>query len=264
MTQFTAHFENSDGTETITRQFRLEDSELARSWFSAVTAGVTHVASAGAPTDVRKLRQWQIIRYHINQANEDHLLDEWIHFPPEVTADFQPLLNSIRLRAHAFELYAAANNQHSQTRESLLRVMQAIDAFEATVDPTGHQTYLRFRHSTVKFAAEDKTSTVKSGTIVLVQPPPVRTAYQMYRARDTTLLDKRLMHPWTSAESEYSMIVLNDQVELIDAATMPLCKDNYIMNNTIPVAYLIDINDMESISTLRIVKIEHENQSNYC
>ena len=256
MTQFTAHFENSDGTETITRQFRLEDSELARSWFSAVTEGVTHVASAGAPTDVRKLRQWQIIRYHINQANEDHLLDEWIQFPLEVREDFQPLLNSIRLRAHAFELYAAANNQHSQTRTSLLRVIQAIDAFEATVDPEGYQSYLRFQHNNVEFTAADKTSAVTAGTIVLVQPPPVRTAYQMYRARDTTLLEKRLMRPWISTMTEYSMIVLNEHKELIDPNTMPLCKDNYSMNNTVPVATLVDTSNMELISTTRIVRIE--------
>jgi hypothetical protein len=256
MKQFVAHFENSDGTETLTREFRLADSVLARSWFSAVTAGVTHIASAGAPSDVRRLRQWQIIRYHINQANEDHLLDEWIHFPLEIVEDFQPLLNSIRLRCLAFELYASANNQQSQTRTSLLRVIQAIDAFEATVDPAGYQSYLRFQHSNVEFTAAEKTSTVTAGTIVLVQPPPVRTAYQMYRARDTTLLEKRLMRPWISTRTEYSMIVLNEHKELIDPDTMPLCKDNYSMNNTVAVATLVDTSNWELISTHKIVKIQ--------
>jgi hypothetical protein len=258
MKTFVAHFENSDETPAPSHRFRLEDSELAQAWLQSVTAGVAHIASAGAPTDVRRLRQWQIIRYHINQANDDHLLDEWIHFPLDVVVDYQPLLNSIRLRAHAFELYAAANNQQSQTRVSLLRVIQAIDAFEATVDPAGYQSYLRFQHSSIELSAEDKTSTVEPGTIVLVAPPPVRTAYQMYRANDTTLLDKRLMRPWTSLETEYSMIVLNKHVELINPDTMPLCQDNYTMNSTVPVAHLIDSNNMESISTTRIVKIQHE------
>jgi hypothetical protein len=256
MTKFVAYFENSDGTEAPSHQFQLADSSLALAWFTAVTAGVTHIASAGAPTDVRLLRQWQIIRHHINLANEDHLLDEWIHFPMEVPDDFQPLLNSIRLRAHAFELYADANNQQSQTRISLLRVIQAIDAFEATVDTAGYRSYVRFRHSPVEVAPTDKTSTVAPGTIVLVQPPPQRTAYQMYRARDTTLLDKRLMRPWTNNVTEYSMIVLNEHVELIDPDTMPLCTDNYIMNSTVPVASIIGTADLESISTNRIVRIE--------
>jgi hypothetical protein len=255
MKTFVAHFENADGTPAASQTFRLVDSKLATAWLNATTAGVMHVASAGSPTDVRKLRQWQIIRHHINQANDDHLLDEWIHFPLEVVEDFQPLLNSIRLRAHAFELYAAANNQQSQTRASLLRVIQAIDAFEATVDPAGHQCYLRFQHHQVEFSTEDKTSTVEPGSIVLVQPPPVRTAYQMYRAKDTTLLDKRLMRPWTTNDSNYSMIVLNQHVELIDLDTMPLCTDNYTMNNTVPVAHIVDCDNMESISTTRIVQI---------
>ena len=258
MTIFTAHFENADETETTTRQFQLVDSVMAQAWFTAATAGVTHISSAGAPTDVRKLRQWQIIRYHINQDNDDHLLDEWIQFPLAIVEDFQPLLNSIRLRAHAFELYAAANNQQSPTRTSLLRVIQAIDAFEATVDPAGYQAYLRFQHSTVELAHTDKTSVVEPGTIVMVQPPPERTAYQMYRANDTTLVDKRLMRPWLGTQSDYSMIDLNNHAELIDTETMPLCKDNYCITNTIPVATLIDNTDMESISKYRIVKIQHE------
>jgi hypothetical protein len=256
MKQFVAHFENSDETPAPSHVFQLVESPLADAWFETVTAGVTHIASAGAPTDTRKLRQWQIIRYHINQANEDHLLDEWIHFPLEIVEDFQPLLNSIRLRCLAFELYASANNQQSQTRTSLLRVIQAIDAFEATVDPEGYQSYLRFQHNNVEFTAADKTSAVTAGTIVLVQPPPVRTAYQMYRARDTTLLEKRLMRPWISTMTEYSMIVLNEHKELIDPNTMPLCKDNYSMNNTVPVATLVDTSNMELISTTRIVRIE--------
>lgn len=259
MTQFIAHFENSDGTDAPSYRFRLEDTELAQSWFNAVLSGVTHIASAGAPTDVRKLRQWQIIRHHINQANEDHLLDEWIHFPLEIVEDFQPLLNSIRLRAHAFELYAGANGQQSQTRTSLLRVIQAIDAFESTVDPLGYQAYLRFQHNTVEFTSADKINSVTPGTIVLVQPPPGRTAYQMYRAQDTTLLDKRLMLPWTSTESDYSMIVLNKHVESVNTEAMPLCADNYNITNTIPVAKIIDTDNIESISTHRIVKIQHEN-----
>lgn len=256
MKQFVAHFENSDETPAASHVFRLAESPLAEAWFEAVKAGVTHIASAGAPTDTRKLRQWQIIRYHINQANEDHLLDEWIHFPLEIVEDFQPLLNSIRLRALAFELYASANNQQSQTRSSLLRVIQAIDAFEATVDPAGYQSYLRFQHNRVEFTADAKTNTVTPGTIVLVQPPPHRTAYQMYRACDTTLLDKKLMRPWTDSESAYSMIVLNEHVQNLNADTMPLCTDNYVMNNTVPVATLVDTNNMESISTTRIVRIE--------
>jgi hypothetical protein len=256
MKQFVAHFENSDETPAPSHVFHLLESPLAEAWFESVKAGVTHIASAGAPTDTRKLRQWQIIRYHINQANEDHLLDEWIHFPLEIVEDFQPLLNSIRLRAHAFELYASANNQQSQTRVSLLRVIQAIDAFEATVDPVGHQSYLRFQHNRVEFTVAEKTNTVTPGTIVLVQPPPKRTAYQMYRAKDTTLLEKRLMRPWISTMSEYSMIVLNEHKQLIDPDTMPLCTDNYVMNNTVPVATLVDTGNMELISTTRIVRIE--------
>jgi len=258
MKTFVAHFENSDGTEAPSYRFQLADSELAQAWLDAVAGGVVHIASAGDPTDARKLRHWQIIRHHINQANEDHLLDEWIHFPQEIAEDFQPLLNKIRLRAHAFELYAAANDQQSQTRNSLLRVIQAIDAFEATVDPAGYQSYLRFGHVRVEFTPAEKTNTVTPGTIVLVQPPPQRTAYQMYRAKDTTLLEKRLMRPWTGTVSNYSMIVLNEHKELIDADTMPLCSDNYVMNNTVPVATLVDTTDMESISRYRIVKIAHE------
>jgi hypothetical protein len=220
MIQFTAVFENSDGTETITRRFQLADSALAQAWFEAVTTAVTHISSAGEPTDIRKLRQWQIIRHHINQANDDHLLDEWIQFPLEIEEDYQPRLNSVRLRAHAFELYAAANNQQSQTRTSLLRVIQAIDAFEAAMDPAGYQAYLRFQHSTVQFTPDQCTNLVTPGTIVMVQPPPERTAYQMYRAGDTTLVDKRLMRPWSATESDYSMIVLNNHSELIDTKTI--------------------------------------------
>lgn len=259
MTQFTVYFENADATESTTRQFQLADSAMAQAWFEVVTTAVTHISSAGEPTDVRKLRQWQIIRHHINQANSDHLLDEWIHFPLEIVQDVQPLLNRIRLRAHAFELYAAANNQQSQTRTSLLRVIQAIDAFEATVDPAGYHAYLRFQHSMVQFTQQDKTNSVEPGTIVMVQPPPERTAYQMYRAQDTVLVDKRLMRPWHSTESDYSMIVLNNHAELIDPETMPLCTDNYSITNTIPVAALLDNTDMESISKYRIGKIQHEN-----
>lgn len=256
MTTFVAHFENSDETPASSHRFQLANTELARTWLDVVSNGVRHVSSAGAPTDVRKLRQWQIIRHHINQANDDHLLDEWIHFPAEPVEDFQPLLNRIRLRAHAFELYASANDQQSQTRSSLLRVIQAVDAFEATVDPAGYQAYLRFQHHSVELEQNDKTNTVAPGTIVLVQPPPQRTAYQMYRANDTMLLDKRLMRPWTSTMTNYSMLVLNQHVELIDADTMPLCTDNYIMNNTVPVATIIDPTDMESISMTRIVRME--------
>lgn len=256
MTKFVAYFENSDESAAPSHEFQLADSDFARAWFGAVTQEVTHIASAGAPTDVRLLRQWQIIRHHINQANEDHLLDEWIHFPLEVADDFQPLLNSVRLRAHAFELYANANNQQSQTRASLLRVIQAIDAFEDTVDPAGYRSYLRFQHSPVEFAPAEKTNSVTPGTIVLASPPPVRTAYQMYRARDTTLLDKRLMRPWLGNSSEYSMIVLNDHREFVDIETMPLCADNYIMNYTVPVASIINPAKMEMISTNRIVRIE--------
>lgn len=256
MTTFVAHFENSDGTEQASHQFRLAQTNLAKQWLDTVTKDVTHIASAGAPTDTRKLRQWQIIRYHINQANDDHLLDEWIHFPLEVVEDFQPLLNSVRLRAHAFELYAAANNQQSPTRTSLLRVIQAIDAFEATVDPAGYQSYLRFQHDTVEFNEKDKCNSTQAGDIVLVQPPPQRTAYQIYRANDLTLLDKRLLKPWTDNFSNYSMIVLNNNKRNINTDTMPLCKDNYVLNNTVAVASVIDQSGMEAISTLKIARIQ--------
>jgi len=256
MKQFVAHFENSDGTETASYQFRLAETKLAQQWLAAVALGVTHIASAGAPTDVRKLRQWQIIRYHINQANDDHLLDEWIHFPLEIVDNFQPLLNSIRLRAHAFELYAATNNQQSQTRTSLLRVIQAIDAFEATVDPAGHEAYLRFQHDSVEFEEKDKSDKTQAGDIVLVQPPPQRTAYQMYRAMDLTLLDKRLLKPWTDTFSNYSTIVLNNSKRNINTETMPLCKDKYVLSNTVSVASVIDQTALETISTLKILRIE--------
>jgi hypothetical protein len=256
MTQFTAYFENADATETTTRQFQLADFGMAQAWFSAVTEAVTHISSAGSPTDARKLRQWKIIRYHINQANDDHLLDEWIHFPLDIVDNFQPLLNSVRLRAHAFELYAAANLQQSPTRTSLLRVIQAIDAFEATVDPAGYQSYLRFQHDTVEFDEKYKCNSTQAGDIVLVQPPPQRTAYQMYRANDLTLLDKRLLKPWTDTFSNYSMIVLNDNKRNIDTDTMPLCKDNYVLNNTVAVASVIDQSGMEAISTLKIARIQ--------
>jgi hypothetical protein len=259
MTQFIAHFEDLNGTETTSHQFRLAESEFAQAWFTAVTAGVAHISSAGAPTDVRKLRQWKIIRYHINQANNDHLLDEWIHFPQDIVENFQPFLNRIRLRAHAFELYAAANDQQSQTRNSLLRVIQSIDAFEATVDPAGYQSYLRFQHSLVEFTESEKSATITPGTIVVVPAPPQRTAYQMYRANDTTLLDKRLLRPWTSTESNYSMIILNNHIESIDPATMPLCTDDYIVNSTVPVASIVNAASMEAISTRRIIKIQYEN-----
>lgn len=259
MTQFIAHFKNSDGTDAPSHQFRLADTAVAQAWLAAVLSGVTHIASAGAPSDARKLRQWQIIRYHINQANEDHLLDEWIHFPLKIVEDFQPLLNSVRLRAHAYELYAAVNNQQSQTRTSLLRVIQAIDAFEDTVDPAGYRAYVRFQHSRVEFDAAEKTATVTPGTIVLTQPPPDRTAYQMYRANDTTLLTKHLIRPWISTMSNYSMVVLNRHVNTYDVDAMPLCADKYILNNTAPVATITDNTKLESISTHRIVKIQHEN-----
>lgn len=256
MTTFVAHFENSDGTETVSRQFRLAQTKLAQQWLATVTNEVTHIASAGAPSDVRKQRQWDIIYYHLNQANYDHLLDEWIHFPAEVMKDFQLFLNSIRLRAYAFELYADANNQQSQTRTSLLRVIQAIDAFEASMDPAGHEAYLRFQHDTVEFEEKDKSDKTQAGDIVLVQPPPQRTAYQMYRANDLTLLDKRLLKPWTDTSSNYSMIVLNNYKRTINTDTMPLCQDNYVLNNTESVATMIDQVDMESISTLKIARIE--------
>jgi hypothetical protein len=256
MTQFTAYFRNADGVKTTSRRFQLADSELAQAWIAAVTSEVTHIAATGAPTTPRKQRQWDIIYYHLNQANRDHLLDEWIHFPAEAMEDFQPFLNSIRLRAHAFELYAAANNQQSQTRASLLRMIQAIDAFEASMDPAGYEAYLRFQHDTVEFSEKHKSDKTHAGDIVLVQPPPQRTAYQMYRANDLTLLDKRLLKPWTGTSSNYSMIVLNNYKRTINLDTMPLCRDNYVLNNTESVATMIDQADMESISTLRIARIE--------
>jgi hypothetical protein len=138
----------------------------------------------------------------------------------------------------------------------LLRVIQAIDAFEATVDPAGHEAYLRFQHDSVEFEEKDKSDKTQAGDIVLVQPPPQRTAYQMYRAMDLTLLDKRLLKPWTDTFSNYSTIVLNNSKRNINTETMPLCKDKYVLSNTVSVASVIDQTALETISTLKILRIE--------
>lgn len=250
MKKFILTFDDSDGNPAAEVNFELADTELASAWLAHAQTQLVHIATSGEPTSERKRRQWQIIKHFITQANQDHLLDEWIHLPSEMPSDYQPLLNKIRLRAVAYENYASANNQQSITRESLLRTIQAIDALESTNDPLGYAAYVKFKIPQ-SLAVSTKYSTAQPGSIVLTHPNPTRTLYQAQRAVDDSLMAKKLISNWTTQPTAFSLFVLNDftarhqPVQTEAAATA-----NYVKLYSESIAHAIDYT--ESLSRYKV------------
>lgn len=247
MMEFKIEFETSAGDSSAAHTFVLCENTVAEQWLKAVAQQTTHLMTSGKPTEARLTRQWQVLRYFVTQANEDHLLDEWLHIPTEMPSESQDLLNSLRLRAQAYEMYASANDQTSRTRTALIRVIGVIDALEAS---RANLSYIRFLHDNIDVPDFAKTNTASAGTITLVQPGPCRSMSDALAVNDTTLISKRLIKPWANSSNVSQLNISNFESKLSDELA------EYQSVFSVPVAEIKDNTvDLNSLSMFKIKKI---------
>ena len=182
-----------------------------------------HLGVATLPTPERIKRHWDIVRHFIHQANQDHLLDEWIHLPEvlDLDGDYQALFNKLRNRCQAYELYAKANNQFSLTRIGLNRASIAIDIFEHVLNAKTpvHMAWFKskFNKSFTGMLDTDKylSSSVSAGDLVMTSSMLSRTLTGACQANDHSLLRRRMVDSW--APSSFTMLAFSDFNEDLDA-----------------------------------------------
>jgi len=196
-------------------EYKLVCSPVRDVWVSQIgkitaSEDLIHLGTVNTPTAERLKRHWDIIRYFTNLANEDHLLDEWLHLPRtlDLTQDHRELFNKLRARSQAYEMYASANQQESPTRTNLKRVSRAISVFEqilnstsgAVLDNSKKAYWFKSKNSSVKNPTWDHnkylTSTVNYGDLVMLSPGVSRTTNEARLANDVQVLKRNMIDLW--------------------------------------------------------------------
>lgn len=222
-------FVNDDSQEK-TLEYKLVRSPARDVWISQVGEATNnetliHLGTANTPTAERLKRHWDIVRYFTNLANQDHLLDEWLHLPQtlDLTQDNSKLFNELRARCQAYEMYAAVNQQESETRTNLKKVSRAISIFEYVLNSsqaTPKKAYwFKSNHWPTKTPAVDCSkylaSSISFGDLVMLDPGVSRTLNEARLANDTQVLKRNMIAQWQP--SSVTLLAFGDFVEDLSA-----------------------------------------------
>jgi hypothetical protein len=204
-------FVNDDAKEQIL-EYKLVRSPARDAWVSQIEAAVAdrenlvHLGTANVPTPERLKRHWDIVRYFTNLANQDHLLDEWLHLPQtlDLEQDNSKLFNELRARCQAYEMYASVNQQESETRANLKRVSRAISIFEYVLnsgsDKPAQAYWFKSQNPPSKIPNLDQdkhlTNKVSYGDLVMLGPGISRTANEARLANDVQVVKRNMISEW--------------------------------------------------------------------
>jgi hypothetical protein len=199
----------------IELEYKLIRSPLTDIWIKHILpcvqdqSNLVHLGSASTPTPERLTRHWDIVRHFTHLANQDHLLDEWIHLPAvlDLGSDYHALFNNLRYRCQAFEKYADANNQASDTRTNLMRVSRAISTFEhvlnAPVDNPRKAFWFKSINSPPQTAAIDANKylvdSIAVGDLVMLSSGVSRTPDEARLANDSNIVKRNMILPWATS-----------------------------------------------------------------
>ncbi|CAB4241657.1 hypothetical protein UFOVP71_195 [uncultured Caudovirales phage] len=220
-------FADEDYTQEL--EYSLVDSPATTVWLEQIapilsdSEQLLHLGVATMPTPERVKRHWDIVRHFVHQANQDHLLDEWIHLSEvlDLERNYQSLFNELRNRCQAYERYAKANNQISLTRKGLNRASIAIDIFELVLNSKSpiHMAWFKSKINKPFVGAFDAgkylSSSVKAGDLVMTSSMLSRTLTGACQANDPGLLRRRMIDNWTP--SSFTMLAFSDFGEDLDA-----------------------------------------------
>jgi len=261
MKRFSIRFFSLVSDDTSELEFQLEDTELANEWLESALLGVNSFQSAGEYSPIRIERLWSALRRAMHDANQDHLLDEWIHLPTELPEDYQPLFNELRSRAYSFEIYARANNQQSETRSGLQRVMYCIDCLEYTLRKTG-EIFTKFEVSNeLQVSTDQLQDSVDPGTISCAVPYQ-RTLAEACLSNDLDIVKRKLVRPWNgiTAVSVFSLTRLNYQnvntEQWLSDNQLNLNNGEYFKTFSKPVARLLNTPTQEQVTLVSRLRVK--------
>jgi hypothetical protein len=140
-------------------------------------------------------RIWNIIRHFVHLANQDHLLDEWIHLPAEMPSDYQVILNTMRSRFQAFEQYANYNNHQSITRDSLRQAIIAITMLEYSLNNDVTGIWVSAVNGQIPIDQKFETNELEFGDIAIVSNMESRSLVDAYKCNDVESVRKKLIKP---------------------------------------------------------------------
>ena len=223
-------FVNDDAKEQIL-EYKLVRSPARDAWVSQIEAAVAdrenlvHLGTANVPTPERLKRHWDIVRYFTNLANQDHLLDEWLHLPQtlDLQQDNSKLFNELRARCQAYEMYASVNQQESETRTNLRRVSRAISIFEyvlnSSLDKPAQAYWFKSQNPPSKIPNWDQnkhlTNKVSYGDLVMLSPGISRTANEARLANDVQVVKRNMISEWLP--SPITLLAFSDFYEDLEA-----------------------------------------------
>lgn len=219
-------------------EYKLIQSPLTDIWVKYMLpcvqdeSNLVHLGSASVPVPERLKRHWDIIRHFTHLANQDHLLDEWIHLPPvlDLESDYHTLFNDLRYRCQAFEKYADANNQISDTRTSLMRVSRAISTFEHVLNAPADSPRKAFWFKSINSLPQTATvdtnkylvDSITAGDLVMLSSGVSRTPDEARLANDTNIVKRNMVLPW--APSSVTLLSFSNYTEDITKTTQWLTE----------------------------------------
>lgn len=207
-------------------EYKLIQSPLTDIWIKYMLpcvqdeSNLVHLGSASVPVPERLKRHWDIVRHFTHLANQDHLLDEWIHLPAvlDLESDYHTLFNDLRYRCQAFEKYADANNQASDTRTNLIQVSWAISTFEHVLNATPNNPRKAFWFKSINsppqtaaVANKYLVDSITAGDLVMLSSGVSRTPDAARLANDINIVKKNMILPW--APSSVTLLSFSNYAE---------------------------------------------------
>jgi hypothetical protein len=219
-------------------EFELVDSSIAQAWASAVNgADLIYTGFSSMPTEQRIAFKWAEIAKAVAVVNDEHLLDEWLHFPRQYKADLAPaLLKKIRNRAQIHEEYSAHNNLSTATRTACRRLLSLIPTLEYMLDTVDNKSACWFKWAdAIVVPHELRTSTISSGQLALTSPGITRQLDEARKFNDTESVSRKLIKPWDETNRAiFTLSGIEENKEKnqqwITEQTLTLDVDNYMRN----------------------------------
>ncbi len=242
-------------------EFELVDSSIAQAWASAVNnTDLIYTGFSSMPTEQRIAFKWAEIAKAVAIVNDEHLLDEWLHFPRQYDAELAPaLLKRIRNRAQIHEEYSEHNKLSTATRTACRRLLNLIPTLEYMLDTEDNKSACWFKwEDAITVPQELRTNTLKPGQLALTSPGITRQLDEARKFNDTESIKRKLIKPW--AESNRAIFTLSEIEEnkeknqnWLAEQTLTLDTDNY-MHNYFVLANLVTPVDNSTNLFLHTVK----------
>lgn len=236
MQRFDLEFERED--QIVALEFELVDSSIAQAWASAISnTDLIYTGYSAEPLEQRIAFKWNEIARAVAVVNDEHLLDEWMHFPQQYNPELAPaLLNKIRIRAQIHEEYSEHNKLSTATRTACRRLLNLIPSLEYMLDTTDNKSAFWFKWSQSIAVPQDlRTGTLKPGQLALTSPGITRQLDEARKFNDVESIRRKLIKPW--AETNRAIFTLSSIEEnkeknqnWLSEQTLTLDSDNYMHN----------------------------------